>query len=326
MGNNQSGAQVSVQLNQDGGLICGGSKLSGTVYLNVEKDSVKADSLNVKFYGHEATQVQYQESYSGSEGKAETRTVTVQEQHQLVCVDYVLCNNYANCEVLKGRYEYPFEITLPDFLPGKQGQKYGGNWFVIEYLLEARLHRSGLLTFDVKNSQEILLSDKPYEIIEKTPSFIEPICRPVYFFCCYKTGTMTLLANVDTTTVFMKDILRIEYAVRNDSTSTVKAVEINIKKIEQFHAQHHAQVLTSSIYKQRIESSTGLDNFSFPDKNLESLHKAVRGIEATIPNENGRPSYNGFLGSVRNCLCLTLKIECILFIIYTNSTVVILYV
>jgi hypothetical protein len=116
---------------------------------------------------------------------------------------------------------------------------------------------------------------------------------------------MTLLANVDTTTVFMKDILRIEYAVRNDSTSTVKAVEINIKKIEQFHAQHHAQTLTSSIYKQRIESGTGLDNFSFPDKNLESLHKTergIRGFEATIPNENGRPSYNGFLGSVRNCV------------------------
>jgi hypothetical protein len=189
MGNGQSGAQVSVQLNQDGGLICGGSKLSGTVYLNVEKDSITADSLNVKFYGHEATQVQYQESYVGSDGKSNRRTVTVRELHQLVCVDYVLCKNYTNSVVLKGRYEYPFEITLPDFLPGKQGQKYGGNWFVIEYFLEARLHRSGMLTFDVKNSQEILLSDKPFESIEKTPSFIEPICRPVYFFCCYKTGT-----------------------------------------------------------------------------------------------------------------------------------------
>jgi hypothetical protein len=61
---------------------------------------------------------------------------------------------------------------------------------------------------------------------------------------------MTLLANVDTTTVFMKETLRIEYAIRNDSTSTVKAVEINIKKIEQFHARHHAKALTSSIYKQ----------------------------------------------------------------------------
>jgi hypothetical protein len=42
---NSIGANLSVQLNQDQ-LICGGSKLKGTIYLDIGKDSISADSLN----------------------------------------------------------------------------------------------------------------------------------------------------------------------------------------------------------------------------------------------------------------------------------------
>jgi hypothetical protein len=78
-----------------------------------------------------------------------------------------------NGQVNKGRYEYPFEITLPVCLLGKQGfkqpsfrdgflQRQQPDFFVIEYFLEARLHRYGMMKWDVKNAQEILLSDPPY--------------------------------------------------------------------------------------------------------------------------------------------------------------------
>jgi hypothetical protein len=211
---NSIGANVSVQLNQDKE-VCGGSTLGGTIYLDVEKDSISADSLNVRFYGHESTQI--------------TRATNNGDQinlakHELVCLDYVLYS--FNGEVNRGRYEYPFEITLPIGLPGKQGFKQPTSdltmfqkrpdFFVIEYFVEGSLRRSGMLTWDVKNSQEILLlSDPPYYKV-KTPSFIEPITRPVSFCGCYRTGTVTLLANVDSMNLFINDKIHIEYAIRNE--------------------------------------------------------------------------------------------------------------
>lgn len=169
-------------------------------------------------------------------------------------------------------------------------------WFVIEYFLEARLHRKGMMTWDVKNSQEILLSDKPHYSTQKIPSFIEPISRPVYFCCCHKTGTMTLLANVDTTNVFVNDVLQIEYAARNDSTSSVKGFKISVQRTEHFHAHGHGAFKSTTIYQQQIESKSELLDKKFPDSSVESLRRAVQTIGVKIPDE--RPSYHGYLGNV----------------------------
>jgi hypothetical protein len=150
-----------------------------------------------------------------------------------------------------------------------------------------------MMEFDVKCSKEILIADKPYKNVQKTPSFIEPISQPVYFFCCFKTGSMTLLANVETTNVFMNDKLQIGYAVRNNSTSRLKAIKISVRKIQNFHAGKHNCGQSSIIYETRFEDNKGLHT----DANIEPLSNGVRIIEANIPNNC--PSYNGHLGNVR---------------------------
>jgi hypothetical protein len=258
MGNAQSiGAYLSVQLNHDQNqVVSGGSRLSGIVYLEIIKDSVAADSLDVKFYGHENTQI----LVSGGEGGA----YPIQDKHELICLNYVLCR-FNNGEVKRGRYEFPFKILLPVGLPGKQGVKPRGNsgtgyWFVIEYFLEARLHRNGITQWDVKNSLEIFLQDPPYYSSPKIPSCITPVSESVLFCCCYKTGTMTLLANVDSTNVFVNDLFNVEYAVRNDSTSKVEKILIRVKELHLFRAkssmlfQNYVEHFESTIiHTQRIE-------------------------------------------------------------------------
>jgi hypothetical protein len=288
---NSIGANLSVQLNQDNE-VCSGSTLSGTIYLDIEKDSVAADSLNIKFYGQERSQVVV------SNGQA---VATYTDKHRFISLDYVLHN--FNGEVNRGRYEYPFEIILPVGLPGKQGIKSpqtlfstkDQNWFVIEYFLEARLHRNGMLEWDAKNNQEILLSDPPY-YNTKIPSFIEPISLPVFFGCCYKTGTMTLLANVDSKNVFINDTFQVEYAVRNESTSTVEKIEINVREIHHFRARCRDYIKSTIIHKQQIKGGSGSANFHISDSSIDSLRKAVKVCTAKIPNV--RPSYNGRLGDV----------------------------
>lgn len=306
MGNSNSiGANLSVQLNQ-GQVICGGSKLRGTIYLSVEKDSVSADSLNVKFYGLESTQVYV------SGGESSTR---YNEQHQIIGVEYVLSR--FGGQVNRGRYEYPFEITLPIGLPGKQGNIYNGtvkntyhHWFVVEYFLEARLHRHGMMKWDVKNSQEIFMSDPPY-YSTKIPSFMEPITQRVLFCGCHKTGTMTLQANVDSTNVFINDKFQIEFAVRNDSTSKVVAIEISVIETAHFSARRYHHNYSSIIHSQRITNCSEYNNIPKSDSSIDSLRKAVKVIEVNIPylrsrlpsrhdyygiTPEVRPSYNGRLG------------------------------
>jgi hypothetical protein len=307
---NSIGANISVQLNQDQA-IYGGSKLTGTIYLNVDKEYISADSLNVKFYGREVCQVEIRDGENGVIGET--------AQSELICLDFVL--HRFNGRALKGRFEFPFEFVLPAGLPGKQGVRgrklmswgaYDGNWLLVEYFLEARLHRNGFMVSDIKNSREILLSDPPY-YSTKIPSFMEPISLPVFFCKCYKTGTMTLLANVDTINVFVNEMLQIEFAVRNDSTSKVQAVEVTVKAIHQFAVPlrgydltmqfmggsrtHATYNTTSNVLFQRIASTGAPNEFRMPDSNVDSLSKLLKVTSGNIPNI--RPSYNGHFGSVR---------------------------
>jgi hypothetical protein len=108
---------------------------------------------------------------------------------------------------------------------------------------------------------------------------------------------MTLLANIDSIDVFMNDTLRIEYAVRNDSTtSRVNAIQITVRENQTFCATSYKRTLSSIICSERINSSREFEDLHFLDSNIETLRKAVRIFEGSIPN--GRPSYNGILGNI----------------------------
>jgi hypothetical protein len=290
---NSIGADLSVQIDQKGP-VSGGEKLTGIIYLNVER-KISADSLIVKFYGQESTQCV--DLYAGED--------VLKEKDRFFCLNYVL-HRFNNRLANKGQYEYPFKIIIPMGLPGKFGVKHDkdnwikGSWFVVEYFLEARLHREGILGCQVKNKHEILLSDPPVNHQSKTPSSIEPIIRPVFFCGCYKTGKMTLLANVDTTTILMGDNFQIEYAIRNESTAKVQRIEIVVWEICKFEARDEGLIClrslkkknSSIIHKQQIQVSGGSDYFDSMDS-INSLFKADKAITAQV--SSAYPSYHGRL-------------------------------
>lgn len=302
-----TGAFVAVQLDQQGKSICGGSKLRGSVFLSVAKDSVSADSLNVKFYGREATCVQYTVTVDDGEGKSHTETRSAHDDREIISIELVLCTYPGS--IRKGTYEYPFEITLPVGLPGKHGLRGHSNWFVVEYFFEAKLHRHGMLTWDVKNAQEVLLADQPY-IDYKTPSYVEPSRIPVYFMCCFNTGTMTLVANVDSTNVCVEDRVNIRYALHNESTTKIKALEVRVDMTERFSAGGHTHASTRAIFKQRVDASqlegvapvTNRGDSSTAPVSValisEFLRKEMDSHSVSGVLMADRPSYRGMLGSI----------------------------
>jgi hypothetical protein len=272
MGNSTSSneANFSFTLNQED-LFNGGSQLHGTLYLNIDKDSISADNLNLKFYGLESTSIEYEVNVG-----EDTSTRHEKKDYQLICIDCVLFR--FNGQATRGRYAYPFSFNLPVGLPGSQGSRIIGNCFFIEYFLEAKLHRNGMMVWDCKKTLDIVIKDPPY-YSTKIPSALEPISKPVYFCGCFKTGTMTLIANIDSTNVFTDEIFQIDYIVQNNSSSKVLFIEIDVREIHHFRADIRSYNKTSTVHKQRIRGTTGPSSFD-------------------ICFQNMRPSYIGRLGSV----------------------------
>jgi hypothetical protein len=239
------GAALFVQLDNNGPIV-GGGQISGRVYLSVEKDNVSADSLNVKFYGREASKVEYT-VHNGDN----TERRIAHEDRIILCMDCVLA--VFPKFVSRGRYEFPFCMKIPFGLPGKQGVRSGSEWFVVEYFLEARLHRYGMFAWDVHNHQEIFLLDPPSPI--KIPSFVPPVTKPIFFCCCVNKGTVTVLANCDDTNINSGELFNVDYSIHNESEATIKALEIRIDQTIRFTAQGHVNHWQSTMFKQRIDES-----------------------------------------------------------------------
>eukprot|EP01038_Epipyxis_sp_PR26KG_P005383 gene5383-7463_t len=296
-----TGAVLVVQLDQTHP-IHGGSSLRGTILLDIQKPTISADNLSVRFYGMESTCVEYQETV-GSGDNQHTETKHVYESAIIVDIKYHLMIYPGS--ISQGRYAYPFEIAIPPGLPGKQGAKAGGSWFVVEYFFEAKLDRHGLMTWDVENFQEILMGDPPYPII-RTPSFAEPLIFPMFFFCCIHTGTATLIGNVDSTTAAVGAPVKVAYAIHNESTSTIKALEVRIVKVMSFRAHGHHEYTSIAVppgnLRINAEQLVGIakSNQVAPVDYLEvanNLRNNMYSVDVTIPSYE-RPSYHGKLGSV----------------------------
>ncbi len=210
---NSSGAFLAVQLHPNQ-IISGGHTVRGCVYLTIDKDNVTADSLNVLLVGRERTCVTYTvSSGSGEHQRTERREAT--QEHCFLSMDCVLAI-FPGGTVPRGRYEFPFEMALPPGLPGKFDAldvRDSDEYFRVQYFLEARLHRRGVLMWDVKNDIELFVVDPPHPLII-TPSFVEPRTMPVFFCCCMKRGSMTLMGSVDSVNVNAGGQVQVGYAIQ----------------------------------------------------------------------------------------------------------------
>ena len=163
MGNTSSfatGGIIAIELDKNG-IVIPGETLNGKVYLEVFKDSISADYLDVIITGKEHTKVSYNKSIE-SDGKSRNETHYAFEEHVFFNKHCILFQFQNGGKVNKGRYEYPFSITIPVGLPGRQGETSGSEYFAIRYYLDVRLHRSGFMTWDIKNNREILMTDPPF--------------------------------------------------------------------------------------------------------------------------------------------------------------------
>lgn len=314
MGNS---AYLVIEIERNGSF-CAGSPIRGRLLLDVQK-RISADYLMFRFYGHEKTAVVYtvQVPYEvivtvTNNGRYETRSETRYRTECRTAHDSanlysseVILHRFDGGTVAQGRYAFPFEFTIPSGLPGSQSYSSGGDQFSISYHCQAKLHRPGMLTWNVKNSCEVLLNDEPYISIP-TPMFLGPITTKVTFMKVISRGTITFGGKVNSSNVCANESLTFNYGISNESTSRVKAVEIYLNCYISFSADGHHSSSSHNIFTRRIEAASlqGADRLlkkgerEFDsDALLRRINEGEFGLDIGIPNDV-RSSYKGRLASV----------------------------
>lgn len=300
------GAAVVVQLDNPGPIV-GGSPVAGRVFLSVEKPSVTADYLNVRFFGQEESRVDYSVSVPDGDGGTRQEHRVAYEKRLIISQDCGLAQFPG--AVQQGRYEFPFIFNMPFGLPGKQGRRLNQSYYVVEYFLEVRLLRKGFLAIDLQNSIEVFIIDPPSPI--KVPSFIPPVTRPLYFCLCFFSGTVTVLANVDDTNINSGELFNIDYSIHNESDSTIKALEVRVIQSMRISAQGHTDFINQTLFHHRIDSTQlqGIDKMPKTQEGapkpdfaviFQQLHAQMRRLTINFPMS--RSSMKGQLGSVVHTL------------------------
>ncbi len=249
MGNNtsvfSSGAAISMSL-KGGGNVSGGEALEGTVYCEVFKDKIDCDNVTIEFVGQEKTQVRY-ESGSGKH----RHTHYAHQTADIIRANYFLhqCNDKY---IYKGRYEFPFSIQLANSLPPSFYHGESGHYAQIVYSLEARLHRYGALSWDVKNVVPLTMYGNNAQIIPN-PVCIEPVTTRVKYWCCIDKGAMSLGTKVNSATIRAGDNAVVDFAVYNNSEATVKAIVVAASTRIGVQAGIHSASMTLSVIDKRID-------------------------------------------------------------------------
>lgn len=325
MGNGSS-AYIVIEFENNGN-ICAGDPLKGRLLLDVRK-TISADYLMFRFYGHERTAV----IYTVQVPYYETVTVMVGDQYQTrqeqrfrteyrtahdsvnIFSAEVILHTFRDGSIAEGQYAFPFEVAIPRGLPGSQHYNSGGNSCSISYHCEAKLHRPGMLTWSVKNSREVLMNDEPYKSFP-TPMFIGPTTTKVTFMCVISRGTMTFGGKVNTTNVCANERLRLDYGICNESTSRVKALEIDVICYIGFSADGHTFNTSHKTFSRRIEAASLIGADPLKEKGdgvvdykaiLKQINQAECGVDIPIGNDI-RSTYNGRLSSVRYELSMSIK-------------------
>ena len=239
-------AKVVVTINTTSNFSSGGI-VKGSVFLEIKNDSVDADALRLRFTGAERTTVSY---YTGS-GK-HRKHHHAHGLHTIVDLDINIMQ-FQSGTVKKGQYYHPFEFRLPTGLPGSASLSNGEHRFAVNYALEARLHRTGMFSFDVKHRTDLLMANQSSNIT--VPQYLVPVTHKITQFCCIEKGSMTIAAKLQSNTVRPNQSVQLNYAFINNSTSTTKAIVIQVWEKAYIVAGRHRATIERCVYERRIHGS-----------------------------------------------------------------------
>jgi hypothetical protein len=137
----------------------------------------------------------------------------------------------------KGQYEYPISFFVPTGSPATMVVGGGRDKGRVVYNLYVWLDRPGMMKWDVKN--EIQLTVKvPAPTQQRIPHWIEPANVDIKSCFCFSRGNILAGAVVESAVASKGSTMWVNYALENQSSSAVKAIEINLNQHTRVKANH----------------------------------------------------------------------------------------
>ena len=235
MGNYPADLRFEIENN---GSVCAGGTLKGKVLLHV-RIATTANFLSLRFAGHEVAEFR---NRNNPQYKAEE-----------IFTSEVVLHSFTGGSVAVGHYEYPFEVAIPSGLPGTQDFAEGYYYGSIDYALKVKLNRPGCFVTTVKTYCEILLLDEPCETFP-VPLFLGPITTKMYTMATKFDGTIAFAGRVNTSNACGNEVLQVNYAIHNGSTTRVKALNVDLTCHFTVKSGYFVQKFKLSICSKRIDA------------------------------------------------------------------------
>jgi Arrestin (or S-antigen), N-terminal domain len=304
MGNS---ALLGVEI-ENNGSICAGRKMRGNLLLDV-RGATSAEYLMFHFYGQERAHTLYAVTDSPGE-----RCHKIARFTWNIFSSEVVLHRFAEGYVPNGRHVFPFEVNIPSGLPGTQSHRKGHEYFGIEYFCEAKLHRPGKFASDIKNSCEVLMNDEADQA-SPGPFFLGPIRCELFSVDALPLGKVMFGGKVNTLYAYGNETLRVNYAIHNESTLRVEALEFAITchvgfKMAGKLCRHykypifHKRIDGASIIGIEPLEKIGERDFDY-NALLNQLNEGLYGVEIPI-DEDIRPTYNSVISFVKYELSMTI--------------------
>ncbi|CAM9286211.1 unnamed protein product [Ascophyllum nodosum] len=267
-----------------------GEVVHGAVDVEVETrdfERSSADELILKLIGKASNLVYHQVFSAGPDGGTMVRQPIWQHEE---IISYESQLTAFGGKAAPGRHSYPFSVALPPRLPPTMKEiGHGGGSCEVKYELQARLHRPGILNFDAKGKTELTVHPKPEEV-PPTPVTMGPDIQKVNTcFWCFSGGSISIGFEADRSVVGRNEPISLVVVARNDSSSNVKDMNIQIKQEVKWYVRHNTD------RRQRTIASIQVSGFQLDELQRASEKGQERGRSPTAIADEARSDLHAML-------------------------------
>lgn len=252
-----------------------GEVVNGTINLAVNTP-MHVDAVYLKFKGVQECHFEYQESYKEGD-QTKYRTRTARESDRFVHRRYQIYSY--KCTLANGSFCFPFSFVIDSNLPGTfecRESTYGGS---VYYELEAEVAVPGMLTPNLRHSQELIINQPLNQQMQATDTFKQ---AKVTFLCCIPKGEVGMAANIDRNAYAPGDQVNLRLQVDNSNSQVnLEAASLKLHRTLTLRAEGRSFSTTQTVCKAK----------SMP---IAAGEQTDRFIQVGIPHRS-EPSTDGHL-------------------------------
>eukprot|EP00752_Nemacystus_decipiens_P010235 g9119.t1 len=317
------GVDITVSTRQ--GACFAGDAIEGTVHVNVDAKNAEGTSANelvLRLYGVAKTTVLYNTTnmaHNNSNAQSYQNRDILREKKEFLSYEVQLAA--FGGKAASGSHSFPFSVMLPPGLPPSMKESgFQGAGCEIFYGFEAKLHRPGMLHFDAKGKAKLKVLSRPVELTA-VPVLVGPATETVKKFCCFKSGSMSIGFQADSSAVGLNESVGLTFVARNDSSTEVKSINIEIKQLTTWSARGYLEtnnrtvasvvvpgtdLRAAELGNQRGQSSSAIADTARADLQEQLNAGAGKRHQLLVPG-NALLTLKADLIEVKHMLSVTLK-------------------